>query len=338
MDPEPRNVVEGLMLRMCSFVVVAGLFPIVASAQQPCTTDARHVIDTIYRQVLERQADGASDALVARLQSGMTPREVIRAVAKSPEHKRRFLATGNEAANRQALTYLYRHLLGRDPDAGGWQTYGRFPNGVDAVIDAMVGSDEYVGSAGDYGVPGTQVRYCEPGQSSAVTPPASRFTLMDVNRDGIIARSEWTGTARAFTANDWNRDGVLSGDEIGAGTARRRREVVGTTGASVMTDRQFDALDRNLNGRLERNEWTGARDAFTRLDTNGNNILSRAEVVGTGNAVSDEFLNLDNNRDGGISIEEWNWNRRTFDRQDTNRDGSISPQEFTGAPVNQPVR
>ena len=327
------------MLRMCSFVVVAGLFPIVASAQQPCTTDARHVVDTIYRQVLERPADSGSEVSVTRLLGGTSPREIVRQVAKSPEHKRRFIVTGDESANRQAVSYLYRHLLGRDTDLGGLQTYGRFPNGIDAVIDALVNSDEYVRSAGDYGVPGTQVRYCEPGQSSAVTPPAaSRFALMDVNRDGIIARNEWTGTARAFTANDWNRDGVLSGDEIGAGTARRRREVVGTTGASVMTDRQFDALDRNLNGRLERNEWTGARDAFTRLDTNGNNILSRAEVVGTGNAVSDEFLNLDNNRDGGISIDEWNWNRRTFDRQDTNRDGLISPQEFTGAPVNQPVR
>ena len=37
---------------------------------------------------------------------------------------------------------------------------------------------------------------------------------MDRNRDGVITREEWTGTAQSFRETDWNRDGILSGDEI----------------------------------------------------------------------------------------------------------------------------
>ena len=106
-----------------------------------------------------------------------------------------------------------------------------------------------------------------------------------------------------------------------------------------LSDRTFETLDRNRNGRLERNEWTGNADQFDRLDANGNNILSRAEAVaeagavGTSGALSREFNELDINADGRLTIQEWNWNRRTFDQQDANRDGFVTQREFTGAPA-----
>jgi hypothetical protein len=65
--------------------------PSVVAAQQPCTTDARHVVNELYRHLLERQADPASAGWVQELESGrMTVRDVVRGIANSPEHMQRF--------------------------------------------------------------------------------------------------------------------------------------------------------------------------------------------------------------------------------------------------------
>jgi Ca2+-binding EF-hand superfamily protein len=47
-------------------------------------------------------------------------------------------------------------------------------------------------------------------------PPSvgsAEFLRMDYNRDGVLNRQEWTGTAASFTAYDRNRDGVISREE-----------------------------------------------------------------------------------------------------------------------------
>ena len=92
------------MLRAVVLVGVLGLFPAVASAQQPCTTDARRVVDEIYRQVLERSAGNSNPGMVDRLASGQaTVRDLMREVAGSTEHIERFLQ-GNDTT--QAARYL----------------------------------------------------------------------------------------------------------------------------------------------------------------------------------------------------------------------------------------
>src|SRR3954466_3011489 len=102
-------------------LVLAGLLalaPSFAMAQQPCTTDARRVVDELYRHMLERSAGGASQAWADKLNSGTTVREVVRDIAKSPEHLQRFHNTSEGAtANRNTVGTMYRHLLGRQPDA-----------------------------------------------------------------------------------------------------------------------------------------------------------------------------------------------------------------------------
>ena len=49
----------------------------------------------------------------------MTLRDVVRDVAKSPEHLQRF---GNDARD-QAVGTLYRHSLGRQPDPAGQRAF-----------------------------------------------------------------------------------------------------------------------------------------------------------------------------------------------------------------------
>src|SRR5262245_63432423 len=104
-------------MRAITFAAVAVLVPVLASAQQPCTSDADSAVDAIYRQVLERPAGGEGNARAEQLRNGQaTVRELVREIAKSPEHVQRFLPANSR---EQAVTNLYKHLLGRAPDPAG---------------------------------------------------------------------------------------------------------------------------------------------------------------------------------------------------------------------------
>jgi hypothetical protein len=195
--------------------------PAIASAQQPCTTDARHVVNEIYRHMLERAPDPASAGWVDKLASGsMTVRNIVREVAQSPEHLQRF---GNDA-RAEAVGTLYRHILGRQPDVAGQRVYTDLASsrGLGAVVDHIVNSSEYQQSFGDWGVPGSGgVNYCGTGAVSTQNRNQSvngmRFRRMDINDDGVISRNEWRGDTRSFQMYDRNGDGVLSGAEVSVG-------------------------------------------------------------------------------------------------------------------------
>ena len=326
------------MLRAIALVTTLAI-PAVSAAQQPCTPNAQQIVNQLYRTMLERSADRGTNDFVRRLSTGqLTVRELVRELALSQEHMQRFApATNNDAQRRAAVTAFYRHILGREPDQGGLQAHmdGMRTQGPAAVVEAMLNSEEYTQRFGDFGVPGTDRRYCGAYANNTQNRIDPQLRAMDTNRDGRITRGEWQGTNWAFANADLNGDGVITADELG-GSAVDRNRPVGTSGIlSEEAAARFDALDRNRNGRIERNEWRGTAAEFTRLDTNRNNLLSREEIAAASNAAPDDFRQLDLNNDGRLTIEEWNWNRRTFDQQDTNGDGVITPREFTGRPVNR---
>lgn len=222
------------MLRTAAFVGALLILPALAAAQAPCTTDARHVVDEIYRHMLERPADTASGVHVEQLVAGRASvRDLVRLVAISPEHIRRFFPPGQDMAAREAAVgTLYRHLLGRQPDAAGARAFAELAarQGAGAVIDDIVGSPEYETSFGDMGVPGSGgLHYCVPDRARrqraarAVRQNADRtaahqvadwseasFTSLDHNRDGRLGSNEWHGSLEAFAALDDNRDSVLT--------------------------------------------------------------------------------------------------------------------------------
>ena len=102
-------------LHIVSAAFAAALAPGVSWAQD-CTTDARRVVDAVYRQVLERAANGEGASGVSQLSTGQTTvRELVRNIAKSPEHSQRFMA----GDRRNGVIFAYRHMLGREPDPGG---------------------------------------------------------------------------------------------------------------------------------------------------------------------------------------------------------------------------
>jgi Ca2+-binding EF-hand superfamily protein len=314
-------------------VCIGALFvvPAVASAQQPCTTDARRVVDETYRHMLERAPDRGSDSWVERLNNGATVREVVREIGKSPEHMQRW---GNESREQVART-LYRHILNNVPDANTLRSTSDLVsrNGIPAAVDRIVNSPQYQQMYGDWGVPGASgVRFCAPNernnQNQVSQISSMRFRRMDANNDGRVTREEWRGNARSFQNYDWNNDGMLSGDEVSVNGERRGN----ARNDEVENDDRFDYLDVNGNGFIDRNEWDGGRYVFDRLDANRDSKLTRAEWDTVGSSSSN-FATLDANNDGRITLNEWPWTHRAFDNQDSNGDGTLSRNEFQGRPA-----
>ena len=331
---------------MCraTIFVLALIFaaPALAAAQQPCTTDARAVVNELYRHMLERPADGRSNYWVQQLQSGRTVRDLVREIAKSDEHIGRFWRqeSGEDAPYSRAVATFYRHILAAQADVNTSRTLATQATrrGVDAVIDQIVDSPDYSQRFGDWDVPGSGgLEYCAPGRQAVSrnqdTDMAPRFRGMDRNNDGVIARAEWRGNQQAFENQDWNNDGVLSGEEIqaaGSGQAANR---------PARRVERFETLDANNNGRIEPREWTGTVAAFNRLDTNNDNVLSRAEMVGNaadeqagvavgGQARDLRFESLDANNNGRIEPREWNGTVDAFNRLDVNNDNAVTRAEM----------
>jgi phycobilisome linker polypeptide/uncharacterized protein DUF4214/EF hand domain-containing protein len=242
------------------------LFPSVAAAQQPCTTDARQVVNELYRHMLERQPDAGSAHWVQQLESGrMTVRDEVRAIATSPEYKERFVYTesGENTPYERSVARLYRHLLGRQPDPDGQRVFARVAeqNGPEAVIDRILNSNEYRQQFGDWGVPGSGgIRYCAPNsavgrQQSGIQPgtPGSRFRELDENADNIITRNEWrtaNGSMPSFNRLDVNNDNRLTRAEFrGQGYEDDRYSTAPTAGQEVIVYPQERWTDTGMRVR-----------------------------------------------------------------------------------------
>jgi Ca2+-binding EF-hand superfamily protein len=324
------------MLRGLVFACILAFAPSVAMAQQPCTTNARQVVNELYRHILERSPDAASQGWVDRLNSGTTVREIVRQIAQSPEHMSRFYNEGEgPTANRNSVATLYRHILGRQPDPGGLDAMTNLANqrGLPAVVDQIVNSQEYTRNYGDWGIPGSGgMVFCGRGniaQNTGGDPSQMRFRDLDRNRDGVIERSEWRGSPRSFQIHDWNGDGVLSGDEVRTG-ATPPSDSLEAGDYNMSPNDRFAYLDVNNNGYLDRNEWDGSLDTFYQLDRNNDNRISRAEL-NAGRRTT--FAALDINGDNRITLGEWQWSHRSFDQMDSNGDGVITRDEFRAGAV-----
>jgi hypothetical protein len=252
-------------------------------AQQPCTTDARQVIEQVYRQVLERSADPGASVWVDRLTSRTTVREIVRGIAKSPEHLQRF---GSQSRDNMVVD-VYRHLLNRGPDPEGMKNAGIFVSmrGSASLVDQLVDSPEYRERFGDWTVPGSSVRYCVAGDQSTQQARnaglrrgsrvgddqddeafgTGRFDYLDINGNGYIDRNEWDGGQSAFRRLDVNDDRRLSRGEFNGG------------GRSANT---FASIDMDGDGRIRLNEWPWSHPAFDRQDANRDGVITQNEYRG----------------------------------------------------------
>ena len=103
---------------------------------------------------------------------------------------------------------------------------------------------------------------------------------MDTDKDGKISRKEARNqVARFFNQFDANKDGYLDKEELRAMARRflanRRR----FQAAQRALGPDFDALDKNADGRLTRDELKGTRfhAVFDEIDTNKDGKIDRKE-------------------------------------------------------------
>src|SRR5688572_11003783 len=329
---------------MSTFVALT-FFASVAAAQQPCTTDANRVVSELYRHILERAPDAGAQGWAQQLSSGRTTvRELVRALAKSQEHEQKFGQgeAGESTRFERAVARYYRHILGRQPDPEGQRAHaeGAQRNGLDAVVDSLVNSQEYTNNFGDWGAPGSGgVRFCANATSSNAPAPAPRaqvteprFRGMDRDRNGQITRAEWNGSAQSFRVHDWNGNGVLDGDEVRQGAFRQGRDV---EFEDFDRGETFADLDLNNNNRIEEREWHASLQAFDRLDANNDGVLSQAELGVTpapntarGRRANDyNFDALDVNNNNRIERREWVARGDVFNQLDSDGNNVLSRAE-----------
>jgi Ca2+-binding EF-hand superfamily protein len=326
--------------RGAAVIVALVVFPAVATAQQPCTSDEQRIVNGIYQQILERPADSGSQGFVRQLESGQaTVREIVLRVAQSPEHSERFLQGDDR---EQAIRYLYRHLLDRQPDASGMKVHSEAlaSRGVGPVIENIVSSREYQEKFGDNVVPGTNLRYCgAESQSSGANQGTMRFQAMDRNRDGVIARMEWQGTLQSFRVHDWNGDGVLSGEEVRPGARRQARSTTeqdfdpeNADGFGAWSEEGFASVDHNRDGRISEAEWHYDYETFNRVDWNRDGFISRSEFLAadTDDDREDRFEYLDANGDNRVTRSEWHGSDAAFNLLDRNNNNVLSRNEVVG--------
>ena len=122
---------------------------------------------------------------------------------------------------------------------------------------------------------------------------------------------------------------------------------VGQAQSQRAVDIRFQAMDRDGDRVITRDEWRGSDRSFQVHDWNGDGVLSgdevrpgaarrnRPELDFDQNAEFDDwtprgFRSLDHNGDGRIARAEWHFNQEGFIRADRNRDGILSRAEFLG--------
>jgi Ca2+-binding EF-hand superfamily protein len=122
------------------------------------------------------------------------------------------------------------------------------------------------------------------------TPPPSKeieqiinnlLKQFDTDKDGKISRKEAKGQILAiFDQFDTNKDGFLDRMELRALAERiqaNQKGLPAKDGAGPAYD--FDALDKNADGRLTKEELKGTPlyERFAEIDTDGNGMIDRRE-------------------------------------------------------------
>jgi Ca2+-binding EF-hand superfamily protein len=167
------------------------------------------------------------------------------------------------------------------------------------------------------------------------------FQTLDANDDKAVTRDEVPESGKsAFDGlvklADSDGDGRIDQREFFEALQLARESALS---ALPRNPAEFEAVDKNKDGKISRDEFQGVPFMFARADADGDGTLSPAEAVkfretaGTNaqpgaNQFGPRFVAMDRNKDGKIARDEFTGVPENFDRIDSNKDGSLSPPEI----------
>jgi Ca2+-binding EF-hand superfamily protein len=169
-----------------------------------------------------------------------------------------------------------------------------------------------------------------PGAAPAAGAGQDLFVRMDRNGDGKLSREEFAVPEMLFKRIDADDDGFITTAE-----AARFREATGAgPGLGIMLLRGLKEMDKNGDGKVSREEFTGPEPQFDRIDADKDGFLTQDEAArmlargGLNQGFGAPRLReMDTNNDGKISRKEFTGPEPQFDRIDADKDGFLTPAE-----------
>jgi Ca2+-binding EF-hand superfamily protein len=189
--------------------------------------------------------------------------------------------------------------------------------------------------------------------------------LMRTHYAGSIGIFDNPGNMAPFAELDANKDGKVTLDEFKAYFRKtgfgsfQLRGAQGQGKSGLMTDALFKYLDKNMDGKLSKEELATASDVLHRLDIDEDEMISQDELVPDLNPYGRVFFGgpdqgtvtspafqlfspgepaakltkalldrYDKNKDGKLSRPESGFDEATFARLDANKDGQLTAAEL----------